>query len=725
MSRFFSLFLVFAALALQAQVDEHRVGVPELVAKRTAVPITLDGRIDEAAWEAAPPLGGFLQREPDELAPATEDTELRALFDSTTLYIAVRASDSSPEAIIAREMQRDGGLFRDDAVAILLDTFHDHRNAYFFETNPNGARTDGLVSNEGDDFNTDWDGVWHVASNIDEQGWTAEFAIPFRTLRFDPSLDVWALQVRRFIRRKNEPTFMAPVSLEDDFFKLSKAGHLSGLTGIEPGLALNVKPYVTAATGESAEDGPVDESEFGLDIKWGLSRGLGLDLTVNTDFAETEVDEVQVNLTRFSLFFPEKREFFLENSGIFEFGTPGGGGGPLFRLFFSRRVGISEEGDPVPLDWGTRLAGKVDDWSLGLMHARTGSLTTEEEQIEATDWTVFRVKREVGARSSVGVLATLKSPDRGEGSGSYGLDWTIRPTNRLSLWGFAAASDGRDDETDEAQDGAILGAGAEWQNRLWELEGSVVDIDEEFEPEAGYLRRSGVRRTASEVTYSPRPESERVRNYRFELEYENYEREDGSTESEEFQITFFGVTMESGDSISLFTQFKTEGLDEEFEIFDDVILPVDEYSFQDVGVFYRGDQGRRAALRGFVVAGDYFDGDRFQASVTGTWRPSRFLRSETSWNHASIDLPAGAFDTHVVRQRLVASFSPDLSLSALIQYSNAAEEVGLNLRLNWIYRPGADLFVVYNQSWLAPDGLSALGSLDRRLTVKFTYLLQR
>jgi len=727
MSRIATCYLAlisFVPLA-EAQTGEHRTGVPELKAVRTATPITLDGVIDEEVWASAEAVGGFLQREPDELAPASEGTEVRALFDSTTLYFAVRAFDSSPDAIIAREMQRDGALFRDDAVAILLDTFHDHRNAYFFETNANGARTDGLLSNEGDDFNIDWDGVWSVASRIDGDGWTAEFAIPFRTLRFDPSLDVWALQIRRFIRRKNEDTFFAPVSLEDDFFKLSKAGHLSGFEGIEPGLALNIKPYVTAALGDSADDGSDNESEFGLDIKWGLSRGLGLDLTLNTDFAETEVDEVQVNLTRFSLFFPEKREFFLENSGIFEFGTPGGRRGPLFRMFFSRRIGISEEGDPVPLTWGTRLAGKVDRWSLGLLQARTDSLTTEDEEIEATDWTVVRVKREVGARSSVGVMAARTSPDASDEGGTYGVDWTIRPTNRLSLWGFAASSNGTDDETAAGLDGAILGSGAEWRNRVWQVEGSVVDIDDDFEPQLGFLRRSGVRQTESQVTYSPRPAAGPIRNYRFALEYENFERDDGTVESQKFQMTFLGLTTQSGHSISLFTQFKQEGLDEEFEISDGIVLPIGEYNFQDVGVFYRGAEGQVWSLRGFVVGGEYFDGDRVQSNVTSTWRPSKFLRSETSWNRASIELPAGAFETNVVRQRLAAALSPDLSLSALLQYNDVDEELGLNLRLNWIYRPGADLFVVYNQSWSAPDGLSGLDRLDRRLTVKFTYLFQR
>lgn len=724
---------VFWALALNgaaAHAAEHMENVPRIEAVRVETDLAVDGLLDDDAWSASLPVGGFLQREPDELQPATEETEVRVVYTRTTLYIGVRAFDSEPAAIVAREMQRDGALFRDDAVAVLLDTFHDHRNAYFFETNPNGSRTDALVSDEGDDFNLDWDGIWRVASRLDTDGWTAEFAIPFRTLRFDPDLDSWSLQIRRLIRRKNEPTFFAPVGLEDDFFKISKAGHLTGLRDLEPGLALNVKPYITAEARESDEEGSAEDSEFGLDIKWGITRGLGLDLTLNTDFAETEVDEVQVNLTRFSLFFPEKREFFLENSGIFEFGTPRGRGGPLFRLFFSRRIGISEEGDPVPLDWGTRLAGKAGRWNLGLIEAHTASLSTADEEVAETDWTVVRVKRELGRRSSLGVLATLESPDGEADRSAYGVDWTVRPTNRLSIWGFGAGSDtGKNERENEDVAGTdgdkIFGSGVEWKSRLWEVTGSVVDIGEDFEPSAGFLRRSGVRRTAAEVTWEPRPATPSIRNLEFELEAERFERDDGSIESQEIQVDFFGLTSESGDNFSLFTQFKKEGLDEEFEIIDGVFIPVGEYSFQDYGLFAGSDQGRRWAVRGFVVAGDYFDGKRKQGNATATWRPSRFFRSVTSWNRADIELPAGDFVTNVVRQRLALAFSPDLSLSGLLQYSDVDEELALNLRLNWIYRPGADLFVVYNQTWLAPDRLSGLDSSDRRLTVKFTYLFQR
>ena len=386
--------------------------MPRLEALPVSEAIEIDGRLDEPVWSEAEVATDFVQREPDVFEPATEKTEIRIVYTPRMLYIGVRAFDSRPEEIVAREMGRDAALMRDDSIVFLLDTFHDHRNAYFFETNPTGSRTDGYVTDEGQDFSIEWDGVWWAAAQIDSEGWTAEIGIPFSTLRFDPKVDSWGLNVRRLVRRRNETVFWSPIGLDAELFRISRAGHLGGLTGLQQGLNLNIKPFVTGSTGESEENGAENDVDPGLDVKWGLTKGTSLDLTVNTDFAETEVDELQLNLTRFPLFFPEKREFFLENAGIFEFGTPPVRRGPLFRLFFSRRIGISEEeGEEVPMDWGVRLSGKEGNWSLGFLDAQTGELVTDEESVPKNNWAVARVKRNVGGRSTVGVMATRRHAD--------------------------------------------------------------------------------------------------------------------------------------------------------------------------------------------------------------------------------------------------------------------------------------------------------------------------
>ena len=384
--------LTLALLAARPAAGQSK----SLEARPATGPIVLDGVLDEKAWRDAPAGGDFVQREPDTGKPVSQRTEVRVVFSSTTLYIGLSCFDDEPAKIIYKEMQRDQKLWRDDAVDVVLDTFDDDRNAYLFETNPNGARTDALITDEGRDFNLDWNGVWEVAARKTDQGWFAEMAIPFTTLRFDPKASSWGFNVLRYVRRRAEQSFWAPILLDADVKRVSRYGALTGIGNVQEGWNLRVKPFLTGAlkstlapTGEYEDD---DSVEVGGDLKWGIARALSLDLTVNTDFAETEVDDLQTNLTRFSLFQAEKREFFLENSGIFEFGPGAVGAGmisamsvgalsfgasgssgtaPLMKIFHSRRIGIGPSGEEVPIDWGARVTGRIGDWNIGLLDVQT------------------------------------------------------------------------------------------------------------------------------------------------------------------------------------------------------------------------------------------------------------------------------------------------------------------------------------------------------------------
>ncbi|MFP3939539.1 MAG: DUF5916 domain-containing protein [Thermoanaerobaculia bacterium] len=699
-------------------------------------PIELDGRLDEAAWRRAEPATGFRQREPRELAPATERTELRVLYTAEALYVGVVAHDREPERIVALEMGRDVGIRRDDGIVLLLDTFHDHRNAYFFETNPNGARTDALISNEGRDANFEWDGVWNAAAARTPEGWSAEIEIPFTTLRFDPALDTWGLQVRRIIRRKNEEVFWSPIPREYGLFRVSRAGHLTGLDGLQPGRNLRVKPFGTFSAAErpGTRLQRADEADGGLDLKWGVGKSFSVDLTYNTDFAETEVDEQRVNLTRFSLFFPEKREFFLENAGIFDFGPGlGGGGAPPLEVFFSRRIGIAPDGRQVPIDVGGRVTGRTGPWNVGLLAVQTDSVASGPAlsgvpapgAIPRQLWGVARVQRNVGERSSLGAIVTRREAAGGGFDQVYGLDADLKPTDRVDGWLFAAANEapGRSDHA--------AGAGLEFEGSFWEWEASALEIGADFEPDMGFVLRQGVRRYDAEVEWNPRPgwtlpfggSGGAVRNLSFNLEGEVYTTTDGELRTVDAQMRLFGVRLDSDDFATLFTQFREERLTEGFEIQPGVLIPAGDYSWQDLGLFVQTAQGRSASFRGFVVAGDFFDGDRVSADVNLTWRPSRYVRTETSWNRNDVSLPTGEFVTDVYRQRLGVSFSPDLVLDSFVQFNEAAELLAANVRLNWIYRPGADLFLVYNETWDAPT-LADATSRDRRIILKLTYLFQ-
>ena len=699
--------------------------VPSLEALPIEQPIRVDGLLDDAAWSRAAVGDGFVQQEPDVGLPASQDTTVRVAFTDRTLYVAVRAFDDTPEALIARELGRDVSLGRDDAVSLLLDTFLDGRNGYIFATNPLASRNDSLVTDEqGSDAR--WDGIWRVATSRDAEGWTAEFAIPLSILRFDPENDVWGFQVRRSVQRRNEVTFWSPIRREESFVRVSRAGRLTGLAGLTAPRDLRVKPYVTAGSRRTRVDdagGPpsfIDDEtgDVGLDVKWGVTRGLTLDLTVNTDFAETEVDEQQVNLTRFSLFLPEKREFFQEHAGIFGFGPDLG---PRMQLFFSRRIGI-DDGRPVPLDFGLRLAGRQGPWSLGALGAATGALaadpTGDFDAVPAARFGVARFKRNVGERSYVGVMATSRRDDNGDNH-VWGVDGSWKPTQRLELWGFASGSSGND-IVDGSSSGGAYGAGADYRSDRWSWNARSLILEDTFDPQVGFVRRSGVHNYNFEVTRKLRPDWTGIREIEFEVEADIFTLEDGTLETVDSSLDLFSFELESGTRVVLFTQYRFERLFEPFEIFDGVLLPVDEYEWVDFGVFGRTTENLPVSLRGFAVGGDFFDGKRLAHNLTLSWRPTPRWSLRTQWNRNDIEVSGGAFETNVWRQRVRYAWSTDLESSLFLQYSDAAELTAVNLRLAWRYRPGSDLFVVYNESWDSPE-LGDLIEQDRRLSLKLTY----
>lgn len=700
---------------------------PTLAASSVSEPIRLDGVLDEQAWQQADVATGFTQREPNPGQPATEPTEIRVVYTDSALYVGIRAMAADPGSIVAEEMQRDGALYRDDSVLVLLDTFNDNRNSYFFEVNPNGAFTDALVTDEGRDFNVQWDAVWRAVARRIPEGWSAELEIPFATLRFDPAQDTWGLNVRRLIRHKNEEVFWAPVPLEANLFRVSLSGELTGIRGPEPGLNLRVKPFaVGSASRFQAPNGAVsdEDGDLGLDIKWGLTRRMTLDLTYNTDFAEAEVDDQLINLTRFSLFFPEKRDFFLENAGIFEFGfNPPGT--PYLKPFFSRRLGISPLGTIVPVEWGARLTGRAGPWSIGLLDLQTDSFDLGRlgEQPE-DNWGVVRLKRNLGRRSNVGFIATNRDQ---EGLGTnqvVGLDTDFKPNQNTTLSAFYTRS-----ETDKRSLGGGVGddwaggARAIWQGPTKLFAFDFLQIGEEYNPESGFLLRRDIRRYVPRFSLTPRPTTRGpIRNYIFGVTGDFITDLEDETQTIEVGANLFGITLRSEDQAILFADHTLDRVPTPFLI-GDVQVPAGEYEFNDAGISFETNNSRRMAINGFVLAGDYYGGDRLSSSINLGVRANRYFRSDTTWAYNDIALPGGTFNSHIVRQRLGLSLSPTLFTNTYVQYNDAAELLSLNLRFNWMYRPGADLFLVFNQNWNAPS-LSDLTSGDREVIAKFTYLFE-
>jgi hypothetical protein len=717
------VLLLAAGLApARPAMAQHSGPVSSLEALPITEPIQVDGRLDEEIWSRAAVGSGFTQREkPAE--PATERTEVMVAYTPTTLYIGFRCFDSHPEQIVAKEMEYDGRLFRDDSLIVVLDTFHDHRNAYFLETNPNGALLDALSSDEGRTLNSDWDGVWSAASRITPEGWTSEMAIPFATLRFDPRLETWGFNVRRLVARTSEQSYWMQVGRDAGLSRMSRAGHLTGLHGLEPALNLRIKPHVVGSRTEVAASGAhQEEADLGLDMKWGITRGMALDLTYNTDFAEAEADDQQVNLTRFSLFLREKREFFLENSGIFEVVPPTQlGGTPPLKLFFSRRIGISPNGLPVPIRWGTRLTGRAGDWSIGLLDVETEPLGPLRSGvaggIPGDNWGIVRLKRNVGERSSVGMIFTNSEEDGDDDNQVFGLDADLNPLPKLNVNTFYAASQ------DPGVSDWTGGASAVYtgQDVIWSLE--TMEIGEQFNPEAGFLLRSGIRRYAPALAYKPRPQIKGVRNLQFGTLAEIITDLDDNLETFAGRLDLAGFVLDREDQAGLFLDVNRERLDEFFAIRPGIFIPPGEYDFADVGFTYATSPTRQNFYAsGTVTQGQFYDGDRLSSLLVLGLRPSRYFRAETRWSRDDVDLPAGSFTANVWRQRLSLSLTPNLVTNAFLQYNDVAELLSLNLRFNWIYRPGADLFIVFNENWNAP-GLNNLESRERQVILKLTYLL--
>jgi hypothetical protein len=728
-SAFIALAPILNATAPAADPDKTLQAIP------ISEPIVLDGRLDETAWAQAPVGTDFVQREPDTGQPATERTEVRVVYTPQTLYVAINALDREPDKIIAKEMQRDEPLWRDDAVDILLDTFDDDRNAYLFETNPNGARTDALITDEGRDFNLQWDGVWDVGARKTSEGWCAELAIPFRTLRFDPEAEAWGFNVLRYIRRRSEEVFWAPILLDADVKRVSQYGRLSGIEGVEQGWNLNVLPFTVGTSADTPEpDDPRagEDLDFGLDVKKGLGRSLSLDLTVNTDFAETEVDALQVNLTRFSLFFPETREFFLENAGIFDFGPRDtGGSGPLMRIlggdppllkvFFSRRIGLSASGEEVPIEWGARLTGRAGGWNVGALDVQTDSVVLGQTvDVPRNNWGTARATRNFGERSSVGAIFTQRHGSENTNR-VVGFDLDYKPTPNLGIYSYAAASDnsgfGRPGDW-------AAGTAATWDGEFWDWRVGFDRIGDDFDPQVGFLWRRGVHRYDALVTYEPRPEIPKILKLHFEYSGRVYTNLGGQVETQQHRLDLFGLRTTNADLGAIYTLYGFERLHEPFEIVPGVVIPEGDYGFPAVGARFLTDFSRPASAEGKIEAGKFYDGNRLGGQLLLRLRPNRFLRSETAWVFDDVEVSGGDFTSHVVRQRFAVALTPRVLSSFFVQYNHLDELWSVNLRFNWIYRPGSDLFFVYRQTW-DPSRDGGSSRRDRQFIVKFTYLFQR
>ena len=709
--------------------------------------IQLDGQLDETLYHTVPAITDFVQQVPVEGAPATEKTAAWIMFDDTNVYVSARVWDSAPESgWIANEMRRDTNQLRqNDTFTVFFDTFYDRRNGFNFYTNPLGARADQQFTNEGNP-NGDWNPVWDVRTGRFDGGWTVEMEIPFKSLRYrSGSPQLWGVQLRRAIRRKNEWVYLTRLPISSGgmggaagIFRVSAAGTLVGIEPPSASRNIEIKPYAIGGLTTDVNASPPQtgrrDGDFGLDVKVGITRNLTADFTLNTDFAQVEVDEQQVNLTRFSLFFPEKREFFLEGRGIFDFarggiGTGFGGGGGFFgsgnapTLFYSRRIGL-QDGAVVPILGGGRVTGKLGPFDVGAL-----SIQTDAEQIsgaEPTNFTVVRVKRDILRRSAIGGIFTNRSVSlAGDGaSQAYGIDGTFAFYDNIQMLSYYARTDtpGVSDKTSSYQAKVDYTA---------DRYGLVVDhllVEDNFVPEIGLLRRDNFRRTFVQGRFSPRPQSlDTIRQFRFEGSIDYILLADSNLLETRQQQFRFQTELENSDHFSLTVSDNYELLLAPFTPGPGVTIPVGQHTFNDVEVSYAFGQQRRINGEVLLQRGDYFTGDITTLGLgQGRIGVTQRLSIEPSIAFNWIDTPQGSFRTDLAVTRVNYAFNPRMFLSGLVQYNSAFNTISTNLRLRWEYSPGSELFVVYTEDRdstpLRPDRVSELR--NRGFVIKFNRLFR-
>jgi hypothetical protein len=715
------------ALAAQATGEETRVGLPAVksgTVLRVEEGPRIDGRLDEAVWQEATPLEGFVQMEPRAGAPVSERTVVRVLQDADALYVGAWLYDADVERIIVGERRRDANPRQSDGFQLILDTYRDQQNGFVFGTNPAGIEYDGQVASEGrgggggmsrqqggagGGFNVNWDGSWQVATSRDAEGWYAEFRIPFSTLRYGPGAEqAWGVNFERYIGRKNEEAHWSPIPRQFTFYRLSNAGLLEGLQ-LPPRRVLTVSPYALASAQRFPRTAPGTEypMEFGGDAKVGITPSLTLDLTLNTDFAQVEVDEQQIDLTRFSLFFPEKRPFFLENAGLFAVGS-----NQSAQMFFSRRIGIGPGGRPVPINYGTRMSGRVGSTDVGVLHIRTGGL----EGITGTnDYSVARIAQEFPNRSRVGAIVTQRM---GAGlADDYGRTFAVDGALGVGeAFNFGAVLAKTETPGRGGGDEAILLNGSV-RTRDWSAGAGYNQIGANFNPEVGFLRRSDYRQYNANTMYWLRtPQISWLRELRPHTSYEVSYSLDGFKETSSVHLDSH-VQFENGSFFSPAFDWQLDGLAQPFAIRPGIVVQPGTYSGWTAA--WRFNTSTRAPLvfRSGIDVGSFLSGERRGGFGAVEFRHGATMTGQVRLDQNRIELAEGSFDATLASGRLSYSFSPNLYVQSLVQYSGQTKVWAGNVRLGWLDTAGTGLFLVFNNRHVF-DELG--GPLERTFVVKYT-----
>ena len=711
----FALWLPLAAPVSAQDFDLEAVRVSKrATAVRISEPMVIDGVLDEPAWARAEPTGDFYQQFPDEFGPATERTEVRFLYDDDMLYIGAMLYDREPARLIIDSLRRDFSNFQSDSFLLVFDTFLDRRNGYGFNTNAGGAQRDVQASENGRRNDANWNGAWFTSSKVVENGWMTEIAVPFKTLRFPASdLQEWGLQIQRIIRRRNEFATWSPVPRQFSHYSVSYAGRLTGISGVQSGSDLRITPFTTGqfTSGSAGARGWDGDGDAGMDLKWGVTSSLLLDASYRTDFSQVEADEQQINLTRFSLFFPEKRQFFLESPASFQVGL---GAVEADRRdlvpFFTRRIGLSASGQPIPVIGGLRLTGRAAGTGIGLLSMQTDDF----EGTPGANFTAARVRRDLGSAAAVGGFYFGRETT---GSGSFnrvaGVDLRLVPRQALEIEAFAMRSE-------------IDAGGGDWAGRTSALLDTnahrarvgLVHVGSDFRHDLGFVRRRGIATLFGGYERLFRPANTtafmREHSVGFDFDATGNDRYDRSLT----RVGGLTYRLQFRDGGTVNARFNTtyERLDAPFSVGPALRIEAGEHAFDSVSFNYQSNQSAMLSGNLALEAGEYWTGTQRVAGAGLRFRLNEHVAASANLTRNVIDLPQGTFAANLARFRLDWSFTPRMFLNAFVQYNGETDTWLSNIRFNLIHRPLSDIYVVWNETRLPAD-------TQRALMLKYTHLI--
>jgi len=706
----FDRFLFFIALLLMTSLayGQERPKPSLTAIQLRDQKITIDGRLDEPVWQTGEAATDFVDKEPIAGVFSVAQSFVRVAYDQDNLYIGADLRDPDPSLVYADERQRDAGFDRSDSFWVLIDTYHDHQTGFLFETNPLSAMSDALVSQDGRKIEQNWDGLWEVAARRTETGWSVEFRIPFSTLRFQPGASqIWGIQFRRRIPHLKEVSFWSPIARDQLDWAFSLAGHLTGMEATRQENRLSIKPYAKGSYQRSRIDDrnlrELDD-DAGVDLRYKFQTNLTLDLTYNTDFAETEADLFQTNFTRFPLFFPEKREFFLEGSNFFGFGLAG-----RVQPFFSRRIGL-EQGEVIPILGGGKLTGKVGPYGIGALAMVTESAPAVDLPPER--FGVVRLTRDLGVRSNVGLIATDRAARGTEGSQTIGFDTTLAPNEHFTADGFWARTGG---EAAEAPGQAHFQE-LKWTDPFWRIDLTHLRIDEHFAPAVGFVQQTNLDESYGYIDIRPQPESGPVREYGFKTEM-TYQMETGGDFLYRSNYQRAQATFRSGDFLLVSVDPQRERLPVDFHIRPGIVIPTGTYHYTQYNIYFNSDVRRPYSGIVSLAWGGFYGGDKTSLVLNLTAAPAEGFKFGAGWERDWVHLPEGDFTAQLLNADLAWSLTNTVFFHGLVQWDQESRTLAGNLRFWWEYREGSRIYLIINPS-RQPDEKTLL------IMAKITWLWQ-